>query len=120
MRLGSADGCGERADVVWPVVAAAVDEECRCPADPAEVRTLDVGGDALGPETRLEVAGEALHVEAEPPGIADEVRGLQCVLMGEQEVVHGPERVLRRGGLGCLGRLLGWGCTSESGRCRQT
>ena len=27
--------------------------------------------------------------------------------MSEQEVVHGPERVLRRGRLGCLGRLLG-------------
>ena len=107
MRLGGADGCGERGDVVWPVVAAAVDEESRCPADPAEVRALDVGGDALGPETRVEVAGEAFHVQAEPPRIADEVRGLQCVLMCEQEVVHGPERVLRGCCLCCLGRLLG-------------
>ena len=39
--------------------------------------------------------------------MADEVRGLQCVLMSEQEVVHGPERVLRGGRLCRLGRLLG-------------
>src|SRR4051812_48551817 len=120
MRLGSANGCGERGDVIWPVVATAVHEECRCPADPAEVRALDVGGDSRGPETRLEVAGEALDVQAEPPGIADEVRGLQCVPMSEQEVVHGPERVLRRAASAASAACLAWRCTSESGRCRHT
>ncbi len=42
MRLRGADGLGERGDVVWPVVAAAVDEERRRPGNPAEVRALDV------------------------------------------------------------------------------
>src|SRR3954451_14601556 len=106
MRLRAADRHGEGGDVVWPVVAAAVDEECWCSGDPAEIRALDVGGDALRSKTCVEVVGEAVHVQAEPPRIADEIRRRQCVLMSEQEVVHGPERVLGGGRLCCLGRLL--------------
>src|SRR3954462_10683385 len=106
MRLRAADSCGERGHVVGPVMSAAVDEECWCSGDPAEIRALDVGGDALRSKTCVEVVGEALHVEAKPPRIGDEVRHRQCVLMSEQEVMHGPERVVGGGRLCCLGRLL--------------
>ena len=38
----------------------------------AEVCALDVSGDAFGPEARVEIAGEALHVQAKSPRVADE------------------------------------------------
>ena len=46
---------------------------------------------------------EALDVEAEPPSPFPQVRVLQAPLVGEERVVHGPERVLRVGGLGGVG-----------------
>jgi hypothetical protein len=73
MRLRGADGRGERGDVVWPVVASAVDEERRRAGDSAQVRALEILGDALDPEAHVEVAGEALLIQAEPPRIAEEV-----------------------------------------------
>ena len=56
-----------------------------------------------------QVVGEALDVEPELLGVAARGRGLQRVLVVEEQVVHRPERVLGGGGLGGLGRELGVG-----------
>src|SRR5215213_11479974 len=56
-----------------------------------------------------QLAGEALHIEAELLRVSDEIGWLECVLVVEQQVVHIPERALFGGGLGCLGSELGLG-----------
>ena len=53
-------------------------------------------------------------------GVPQQVHDPQFVLMIQQQVVHLPEPALGRGRLGRLGRRLACGCTSVSGRCRQT
>jgi hypothetical protein len=52
------------------------------------------------------LAVEALDIKAELLRVADEIDGLECVLVVEQQVVHLPERVLFGGCLGCLGQTL--------------
>ena len=54
-----------------------------------------------------ESVGESLDVEAELPGVAHEILRLELVLVGEEQVVHLPERALVGGGLARLGRELG-------------
>ena len=49
---------------------------------------------------------EAVDVEAEVGGVADEVAGREVVLVREQQVVHLPEPALRRRRLGSLGGEL--------------
>jgi hypothetical protein len=120
MSLRGVDGGGKGGDVVRPIVAAAFNEERRRPGDPAEVRALDVLGDALRPKTRVEVAGEALHVQAEPLGIADEVRGLERVLMGDRRSCMGQNASWAAAASAASAAGSAWMCTSESGRCRHT
>jgi hypothetical protein len=43
---------------------------------------------------------EGRHVQAELGGVAAQVAVLECLLPGEQQLVHVPEPALRRGGLG--------------------
>jgi hypothetical protein len=72
---------GEAADLVGAVAAPAVDEE---------------NGRA----------GDTVEVEAELPGVADQIARGKRLLVGEQEIVHLPEGTLRRRGLGRLGAQL--------------
>ena len=53
---------------------------------------------------RAAVGVEAGDVEPEPFGALPQVRVLEPALVGEQRVVHRPERALQRGGLGGAGR----------------
>jgi hypothetical protein len=69
---------------------------------------------------RCELVAEALDVEAELAGVAVRDRGRKPALVGEQPVVHRPRTRPARRGLGRLGRRLRVGCTSLSGRWRQT
>ena len=52
---------------------------------------------------RAPVGVEAREVEPEPLGARPQVRVLEAALVGEQRVVHRPERVLARGRLGRAG-----------------
>ena len=73
-----------------------------------------------GARALTQVPFEALAVEAESRGVGDEIARLQCILIGEQEIVHLPEGALRGRGFGGFGGHLGVGWTSVRGRCRQT
>ena len=59
------------------------------------------------PECSRSASSEALGIEAELLGIADEVARAKRVLVLEEQVVHLPERALIGGGLGGLGGELG-------------
>ena len=80
------------------VVAASVDEEGRGSRDAAAVGGIDVLGDAGRVGVAGEVVVEAVDVQAQFGGVADEVVEFEVVLVGEQEVVH---PVLRRGPVLC-------------------
>ena len=54
-----------------------------------------------------EVVRELVGLQADPSGILNEVAIVERVLVFEQRVVHLPELVLARGGLGRLGGVLG-------------
>src|ERR687889_245234 len=108
-RLGRADDGRKGGGVVSAVVAPAVDEEGRGAGDTAKVGTVDILGDAVRPLMLAQLAGEALHIEAELLRVSDEIGWLECVLVVEQQVVHLPERTLFGGCLGCLGSELGLG-----------
>ena len=106
LRVRGADRRTERLDVVGTVVALAVDEERRRARDPAEV-----GADSTSCATRVSwsrprrsswkrsVSRPSSRRTA--PG-----RAAQLVLVGEQQVVHLPERALGGRGLRRLGGEL--------------
>ena len=84
-------------------MAATVDEERRRARDAAEVGAVDVLGDPGSAGALAESVRELLDVEPELLGIADEILPLQRVLVGEEQVVHLPERALIGSGLAGLG-----------------
>src|ERR687896_2020343 len=89
---GLADEPRQGGEVVAAVVAAAVDEEAGGAGDPAQVGAVDVGGDARCVGALAEVVREAPEVEPELVPVPFQVTDLERVLMGHEEVVHGPER----------------------------
>src|SRR5581483_1995944 len=103
---GRLDLGGQRCDVVRPVMAELVDEEGRRPGDAGEIGRVDVLRDPRRTRARAQVVFEALDVEAELPGVADQVGNAQRVLVVEQDVVHLPEGVLLCRRLRRFGRLL--------------
>ena len=88
-------------------MTTAVDEEGWRARDAAEVGAVDVLGDPRRAGALAESVGEPLDVEPELLGVANEILRLQLVLVGEEQVVHLPERALVGGGLARLGRELG-------------
>src|SRR5919204_596787 len=98
---------GEGGHVVGAVVMLAVDEERGGAGHPARVGAAHVLVDALGVLVVAELLVEAVDVESELQGVAPEVTRRELVLVGKQQIVHLPERALRGGRLGGLGRDLG-------------
>ena len=88
-------------------MATAVDEEGRSPGDTTEIRAVDVICVVGITGVLAQRVGEALDIEAELLGVADEIARSQRVLVVEKQVVHLPERVLRRGRFGSLRGELG-------------
>ena len=91
----------------------------------------EVALDALGHGVGAPVGLEALEVEAERLGARPQVRVLEAALVGEQRVVHLPERALARGRLGRArrgpgARVLGAhrevaeGDAAAAGRCSRS
>src|SRR5918996_4388001 len=103
----SMDGRRQGGDVVGAVVTSAVDEEGGGAGDAAQIRAIDVLRDTPGAGVLTQGGREAVEVEAELLGVADEVVEAKSVLMVEQEVVHLPERALVGGRLRGLGGELG-------------
>ena len=70
----------------------------------------DVAFDSQSVASLLQLAREAIDVEAEVAGVGREVRLAEGVLVGEEGVVHLPEPALARRGLGGLGgqRACSW------------
>src|SRR3954452_4978087 len=64
---------GQGLDVVWAVVAAAIDEERRRGGNPTEVRVVDVAGDPRRNPVIPQVVREPVGVETELIGVANEV-----------------------------------------------
>ena len=52
------------------------------------------------------IGNEPRGVQAELPGVFEEIPAGERALVGQQQVVHGPEGALRRGRLGGFGREL--------------
>ena len=88
-------------------MATAVYEERRGAGNVALVGALDVLGDPRGIDAAAELVPEAVDVEVELLGIADEVLRRQSVLVLEEEVVHLPVLSLRGRRLRGLRRELG-------------
>src|SRR2546429_6607711 len=84
----------ERGDVVRAVVAPAIDEERGRAGDVAEIRAVDVFGDATGTGVLLEIGGETVDVEAELARLVDEVGGGGGPLAVQEEGVPLPEHPL--------------------------
>ena len=77
------------------------------PETPLEVGRVDVLGDRGPRRVRVRRSSlEAVDVEAELLGVADEVAVAERVLVLEQQVVHLPERALLGRRLRRLGRQL--------------
>src|SRR5690348_6692985 len=74
----------EGGDVVGAVVAEVVDEERRGARHAGEIRGVDVLRDPARADARPQVVLEALDVEPELPGVADELAIAQRVLVLEQ------------------------------------
>ena len=116
-----ADLGGERRDVVGTLVAAAVDEEGRRPRDAALVGARDVAATRGAYSRRRTSSQKPLDVEAELLGVAAHVHRQQLVLVGDQQVVHLPERGPgRRRPRPTSAAICARGWTSLSGRWRQT
>src|SRR5438094_759727 len=97
---GGSYGRRKGVDVVGAVVAAAVDEEGRCPGDTAQVGAVDVFGDAGSADVALHAVGEAFDVEPELLGVGGEVvrsrRGRSAVARNSSQViVAAPSAALR-------------------------
>ena len=75
-------------------------EERRRRRHPCLHPTLDVASDAVTHRVRASVGHEALDVQAQALGACPQVPVLKPALVGEQRVVHLPERVLTRRRLG--------------------
>ena len=69
-------------------MASAVDEEGRRAGNAAQLRTIDILCDTPGAGSLTQGGREAVEVEAELLGVADQVVEAKSVLMVEQEVVH--------------------------------
>ena len=100
------DRRAERIDVVRPMMALPIDEECRSARDAADIGRLNVLCDAGLVDVVPQVIAEAVDVEAELAGVADEIGRRELVLVREQEVVHLPEGALCAGSLSSLGGEL--------------
>ena len=85
-------------------MALAVAEQRRRRRHPGAHAAAEVGADARGHRGVAPVGVEAREVEPEPLGARPQVRVLQPALVGEQRVVHRPERALAARGLGGAGR----------------
>src|SRR5437016_5817167 len=89
------------------VLDPAVDEEGRRATHAALDAALEVLAHALQVDVIVHLGGEPSHVKADPFGVAVEVLRLEVRLVGEEEVVRGPEFPLAAGGLGGAGRGAG-------------
>ena len=69
------------------------------PDDAADIGGFHVLSDAGGVRVRLEVVAEAVDVEPEFAGVAQQVGRLELVLVLEQQIVHRPECALGAGRL---------------------
>src|SRR5690349_9364904 len=103
------DSLEERSEVVAPIVPHAVDEESGRSIDAALHAAHEVIPHFGAVRTGVERAAETVGIEAQLPGVFDQVVILERELPLEQPVVHLPERALRTGGLGRLGGVLGLG-----------
>ena len=88
-------------------VALAVGEQRRRGRHAGAHAAAEVGGDPLLDRLRAPVGVEARDVEPEALGALPQVRVLEAALVGEQRVVHRPERALRRRRLGRRGGRRG-------------
>jgi hypothetical protein len=79
------------------VVPSLADEERRGTARSACLGTRDVGAHAR-PARRPRDRARSAPRRARDSGVAEEILGLELVLVGEQQVVHLPEAALARGG----------------------
>src|SRR5262249_52006396 len=105
-RLESRD---QRAGVEGAAVQAPADEEARRAGHPARQAAVDVPLHAWRVDVRVEFAAEALRVEAEIGGLADQVVPAERAARLVHRVVHLPEGPLGGGRLGRLGGALGVG-----------
>src|SRR5512142_2697968 len=96
-RLGEFDRLFQRFYVIGAVMPLAVDEERRGPGDIGQVGGFQVLADMRPPRVLAQVGGEPLGVQAERVRVADQVAGVQRVLVVQQQVVHLPERGLPPG-----------------------
>src|SRR5680860_1580508 len=88
-------------------MAMAVDEERRSSCCAAGVAAGDVALDSQRMSPLMQVVGEAIAIESERVGVAQEVCFAQRPLVGEEQVVHLPEPALRAGGFRGLGGAAG-------------
>jgi hypothetical protein len=82
----------------------AVDEERRRAGDAGQVGRVDVLGDVPGPGVLAQAGPEPVQIQVQLAGVGHQVLDGQRALMVQQQIVHGPELPLGRGGLGRLGR----------------
>ena len=82
LRPGGGDRRRQGLQVERPVVPLPVDEERRRARGAADIRRFHVLGDAGGVRVGLEFVVEAVDVEAELTGVAQQVRRLELVLVG--------------------------------------
>src|SRR3989442_4507308 len=85
------------------VVALTVDEERRRPVHAAADAAREILAHARLELTIRERRGRPLRIDAQPPGVADEVIILEGVLGFEQQILHRPELAVLRRRLGYLG-----------------
>src|SRR3954454_14274433 len=97
----------EQAGLGTPGVPLAAREERRRGRHPGAHAGPEVGGDAALDGLGAAVGIEARDVEPQPLRALPELRVLEAAGVGEQRVVHGPDRALGRRGLG--GRCRGPG-----------
>jgi hypothetical protein len=87
-------------------VPLAVDEKGGRPGHAGQVGGIHVLRDVRRPGVVPEIATESFGIQTDLLGVAGQITGGELALVVEQQVVHGPERLLRGRGLGGLGREL--------------
>src|SRR5207248_1184822 len=95
-----AEECQEDVRLPRSIVAVAVDEEGRSAVDAAARAGEEIRSDALGDVLGVQVTLKSRHIEIALLGVFEEMLVVEEPLVLVQEVVHRPEGVLQRSGLG--------------------
>ena len=89
-----------------PGIRLPVDEKCRSAVHAKLFPFRDVGGDGLLEPLAIYIFAEAVEVQAQLPGVIQQIVPLCFRLIGEKQVVHLPElALLFRGQRGLMGEL---------------